>query len=208
MKRSHEEMVDDETCEMRRTQYTFNKESDTMPLRDYVDAKRTVTHDAYVGVPLADISTKARGDALENVVRRVLEQRAGEAATDPLTSATVSGRKRGRNSAAYDFGLCGRRVEVKSAQLAWNMHSRRWVASWQNIKPDEHEDLYLALYTPSGVYIYLHDGVYGVTTRGKAQVAYGGEVFACGPCCHPSVARATAVVGEQLAPMLVAHLAV
>ena len=59
-----------------------------MLLRDYFDAKRTGTHDAYVGVPLADLSAKARGDALEGVIRRVLEQRAGEAATDPLASAT------------------------------------------------------------------------------------------------------------------------
>lgn len=208
MKRSHEEMVDDETCEMRRTQYTFNKESDTMLLRDYVDAKRTGTHDAYVGVPLANLSAKARGDALENVVRRVLEQRVGEAATDPFASATVSGKKRGRNSAAYDFGLRGRRVEVKSAQLAWNMHLRCWVVAWQNIKPDEHDDLYLALYTPSGVYIYLHDGVYGVTTHGKAQAAYGGQVHAYGPRSEPSIAKATAVVCEKLVPMLVAHLTV
>ena len=191
MKRSREEMMDDETCEMRRTQYTFNKESDTMPLRDYVDAKRTVTHDAYVGVPLADVSATARGLALEGVVRRVLEQRAGEAATDPFAKATVSGHKRGRHQAAYDFELRGRRVEVKSAQLAWNMHKRRWVVAWQNIKPDEHDDLYLALYMPSGVYIYLHDGVYGVTTHGKAQAAEGGQVHACGPRSEPSIAPLT-----------------
>ena len=177
-----------------------------MLLRDYVDAKRTGTHDTYVGVPLANLSLKARGDALENVVRRVLEQRAGEAATDPLASTTVSGHKRGRNQAACDFGLCGRRVEVKSAQLKWDQ--RRWMTEWQNIKPDEHDDLYLALYTPSGVYIYLHDGVYGVSTSGKAQEASGGKVQARGPCSEPSIAKATASVCEKLAPMLVAHIAV
>ena len=47
------------------TQHTLNKESETMPLRDYFDAKRTGTHDAYVGVPLADLSAATRGDALE-----------------------------------------------------------------------------------------------------------------------------------------------
>ena len=98
---------------------------------------------------------------------------------------TVSGKKRGRGSAAYDFKLCGRRVEVKSAQLAWNKDKVRWNAYWRNIKPEEHDDLYLALYTPSGVHIYLHDGVYGVTTNGKAQAASGGIVQAFGPRCAP-----------------------
>ena len=177
--------------------------------REQLDvSRRTVTHDAYVGVPLANLSSKTRGDTLECIVRRVLEQRAGEVATDPVASTTVSGRKRGRNSAAYDFGLCGRRVEVKSAQLAWNMHNRYWKASWENIKPDAHDDLYLALYTPYGVYIYLHDGVYGVSTSGKAQAARGGNVQTYGPCSEPSIAKATASVCEKLAPMLVAHIAV
>lgn len=37
--------------------------------REQLDvSKRTVTHDAYVGVPLADLSSKARGDALEGIV--------------------------------------------------------------------------------------------------------------------------------------------
>ena len=177
-----------------------------MPLCDYFDPRRTVTHDAYVGLPLADFSAAARGDALECIVRRVLEQRAGEAATDPVAGATVSGKKRGRGSAAYDFKLCGRRVEVKSAQLAWNKHRVRWNVFWRNIKPEEHDDLYLALYTPSGVHIYLHDRVYGVTTNGKAQAARGGIVHAYAPRSQPSIKEATAVVCEKLAPMLVAFV--
>ena len=174
-----------------------------MPLWDYYDAKYTSTHDAYVGVPFADLSAKARGDTLECVVRHVLEQQADEAATDPVTGATVAGRKRGRNQAPYDFDLCGRRVEVKSAQLKWD--GRRWMAQWVCIKRDAHDDLYLALYTPSGVYIYLHNGVYGVSTRGTAQAASGGSVQAYARS-EPSITKATADVCEKLAPMLVAHL--
>ena len=144
------------------------------------------THAAYVGVPLADLSAKARGDVLEGVVRRVLERQAGEAATDAVAGATVAGRKRGRNSAPYDFDLSGRRVEVKSAQLRWDTASRRWQAAWQHIKPDEHDDLYLALYTPFGVYIHLHNGVHGVSTHGKQQAANGGSVNVYGSRSEPS----------------------
>ena len=164
------------------------------------------THAAYVDVPLADLSAKARGDVLEGVVRSVLEQRAGEAATDPTAGVTVAGHKRGRTQAPYDFDLSGRRVEVKSAQRRWSPHIRCWQTAWVNVKSDKHDDLYLALYTPSGVYIYLHNGVYGVSTHGKQQAAKGGCVCVCGPRSEPSIARATAVVCDKLAPMLVAHV--
>ena len=140
----------------------------------------TTTHDAYVGIPLAELSAKARGDVLEGVVRRVLEEFAGEVATDPVVedmasdvwvkegrqtfceerrkhftghcppdlcrsriqvpnpnpfSVTVAGHKRPRTSAPYDFGLRGRRIEVKSAQLNYDKsHRRYWQAMWQNLK--------------------------------------------------------------------------
>ena len=44
-----------------------------MLLRDYLGEAMhtTTTHDAYVGIPLAELSAKARGDVLEGVVRRV-----------------------------------------------------------------------------------------------------------------------------------------
>ena len=174
-----------------------------VPREQLVTETRTITHAAYVGVPLADLSAKVRGDVLENVVRRVLEQQVGETATDAVAGVTVAGRKRGRNSAPYDFDLIGERVEVKSAQLKWDTGSRCWQAAWQGIKPDEHDDLYLALYTPYGVYIHLHNGV---STHGKQQAAKGGKVNMYGPRSEPSIARATAVVCDKLAPMLVAHV--
>ena len=55
-------MMDGKTCEMCRTQHNFNKESET----------------------------KARGDALECVVRRVLEHRAGDAACAPRSEPSIT----------------------------------------------------------------------------------------------------------------------
>ena len=202
----HAEQHTMEHAEQHTMEHAEQHTMEHVPREQLVDETRTITHAAYVGVPLGDLSSKARGDVLEGVVRRVLEQRAGKAATDAAAGATVAGRKRGRNSAPYDFALSGRRVEVKSAQLAWNTHKRYWEAVWQNIKPDAHDDLYLALYTPSGVYIHLHNGVHGVSTQGKEQAANGGRVIACGPRFEPCIARATAVVCDKLASMLVAHV--
>ena len=176
-----------------------------MLLADFLSYTTTVTHDAYVGVPLADLS--ARGDVLQDVVKRVVEARAGEASADPVPGTTVAGRKRGRKSAPYDLGLGDRRVEVKSAQLKWDKTNKYWKAEWEKVKADKHDDLYLALYTPSGVYVYLHDGVFGVSGKGKAEAASGKPVKAYGPCSVPCIAQATAAVCAKMAHMFVAHLA-
>ena len=168
----------------------------------------TTTHDAYVGIPLAELSAKARGDVLEGVVRRVLEEFAGEVATDPVVGVTVAGHKRPRTSAPYDFGLRGRRIEVKSAQLNYDKsHRRYWQAMWQNLKSTcTMTCTSRQLYTPSGVFIYKHDGTTGVTSGGKAQEAEGGQVQVYGPRSEKSIERATAVVVDKMRTMLVAHL--
>ena len=133
-------------------------------LTDYLAATSTVTQDAYTGIPLATHSASARGDILERVAMRVMEQKTGEKAHPPPPGTCVNGRKRGRNREAYDFMIAGRRVEVKSAQLTWDSSTRRWKAEWDCIKRDAYDDLLLVLYTPFGVHIFVHDHAYGVST--------------------------------------------
>jgi hypothetical protein len=176
-------------------------------LSDFLDDHvMTVTQKAYVGVPLSTLSN--RGDVLERVVRRFLEHSTGNSTTDPVAGTNISGKKRGRNAAPYDFLLGDRRVEVKSAQLTWEEYDRyeRWKARWCHIKPIEHDDLYLALYTPSGVFIFKHDGKFGVSTHGKAQALMGGVIGVTGPEHESSISKATEAVVEKMRPMLVACL--
>lgn len=161
----------------------------------------TTTHDAYDGVPLATQSTSARGDILERVARRVMENEMGETACDPPSGVCVNGRKRGRNSATYDFMIAGRRVEAKSAQLSWNSHKKRWEVQWHHIKRDEYDILLLVLYTPVGVHLYIHDHTYGVSTNGKSQHACGGKVMVYGPRNEPSISAATDAIRAKMAPM-------
>lgn len=168
-------------------------------LDDYV---MTVTQKAYVGVPLSTLSN--RGNVLERVLRRFLELSTGNSATDPDLGTNISGKKRGRNNAPYDFLLGDRRVEVKSTQLRWDQ--RRWLAHWSAVKPSEHDDLYLVLYTPSGVFVFKHDGKFGNSTCGKAQAAMGGAVRVYGPCHEISISKATEAVVEKMCPMLVTCL--
>ena len=174
-------------------------------LSDFLDDHvMTVTQQAYVGVPLSTLSN--RGDILERVVRRFLEHSTGNSTADPVLGTNISGKKRGRNNAPYDFLLGDRRVEVKSAQLCWNKWHGRWEAIWFHIKPIEHDDLYLALYTPSGVFIFKHDGKFGISTRGKAQATTGGVVQVPSPSHVFSISKATEAVVEKMRPMLVTCL--
>ena len=125
----------------------------------------------------------------------------GEKTFDPDAGTTLTGKKRGRNSAPFDFYLKRRKCEVKSAQLTWNKDSKRFEAHFANIKRNEYDDLYLALYTPSGVYIYKHDDKYGICTNGKQQESRGGCIQVCAPCNESSIEVATHVVLEKLKHM-------
>ena len=168
-----------------------------VPFTDII-VTTTTTHDAYEGVPLATHSSSIRGNILERVAMRVMEEKMGETAHPPPPGTRVNGTKRGRNSEAYDFMIAGRRVEVKSAQLKWDSSTRRWEAQWKNIKRDAYDDLLLVLYTPFGVHIFVHDHVYGVTTTGKLQGVDGGKVVVRAPMNTTSVSGALDVVLGKL----------
>jgi hypothetical protein len=167
----------------------------------------TTTYDVYNGVPLATHSPKARGDILERVARRVMENEMGETACDPAAGVCVNGSKRGRSSKTYDFMIAGRRVEVKSAQLSWVRHHKCWEALWRNIKRVEYDILLLVLYTPVGLYMFLHDDNYGVSTSGKSQRSSGGRVFVCGPKNEPSISASTDAILKKMEHMHYASLA-
>lgn len=98
----------------------------------------------------------------------------------------------------------GRRVEVKSAQLAWDAFHHYWNGKWQNIKRDAYDDLLLVLYTPLGVYLFLHDHAYGVATNGKLQNVSGGSVSVYG---SGSITAALDVILGKLNHMHYATLA-
>jgi len=176
-------------------------------INEYIkDITPSVTYNTYKGLPLADLSEKERGDNLENVVRQVLEEITGEKTYEPDPGTTFTGKKRGRNSAPFDFYLKSRKCEVKSAQLGWNKFQNFFYANFHNIKRNEYDDLYLALYTPSGVYIYKHDDKYGISTHGKTQESRGGKIQVYAPRNEESIEVATNVVLKKLQSMFIKHV--
>jgi hypothetical protein len=163
----------------------------------------TKTVDVYQYVPLATLSPKERGDILENDTRDVVEETTGEKTYDPDVGTTLTGKKRGRNQAPFDFYLGdGRqRVEVKSAQLQWNKHHKRWKTIFQHVKREEYDLLYLALYTPLGIYIFKHDDKFGKTTSGKQQASCGGAINVYCPLNEESIEKATNAVLRKMGSM-------
>merc|ERR1712083_309802 len=56
-------------------------------------------------------------------------------------------------------------------QLAWD--GRRWVFAIQNLKLNCFDELRIVLYTTLGIYVYIHDGVTGLSKNGKAGGTIG-----------------------------------
>ena len=164
----------------------------------------TKTTDVYQKLPLATLSPKERGDLLEKAVRYdVVEETTGEKTYDPDPGETVTGKKRGRNQAPFDFYLGDdrQRVEVKSAQLSWEKDRKRWSALFQHVKRAEYDLLYLALYTPSGIYVFKHNDEYGISTQGKQQESRGGKIKVVGPRNQESIEEATKAVLKKMGSM-------
>ena len=170
---------------------------------DTIEIPKNVTRDSYKDVPFATLSPAERGDLLENDTRYVVEETTGEKTYDPDPGTTITGKKRGRNQAPFDFYLGDdrQRVEVKSAQLRWDKFFKRWYASFQNVKRTEYDLLYLALYTPSGIYVFKHNDEYGKSTTGKQQESCGGNIKVVGPRNEESIVKATEVVLRKMGSM-------
>tara|TARA_A100001015_G_scaffold200270_1_gene223624 strand:+ start:1330 stop:2601 length:1272 start_codon:yes stop_codon:yes gene_type:complete len=126
----------------------------------------TITQKSLHTTSISKYMPKKRGVVVEKLVRCFLENN-GIYTSDALLSKTVNGIS-GKNNTEYDFGIENLRVEVKSTQLMWDKHSKRWCLRWQNVKKDKHDLLLLVACTNHGLYIYKHEGKFGVTTNGKS----------------------------------------
>ena len=84
-------------------------------------AYRTVTASTFAGAPLASHDTVTRGKVLTGYARRCdADEHPHTLIEDAVAGEAVDGRRRGQNSAAYDWQRDGRRVACKSAQMRWN----------------------------------------------------------------------------------------
>ncbi|CAE8599870.1 unnamed protein product [Polarella glacialis] len=135
------------------------------------------TLQVYKDLPLADLSSKARGDSLKALVREV------DSMLHPAGMITDA------DSHAFDWLRGGAKIKCKSAQLCWSRSRQYWQISFHNIKLQAFgirematfDELLLALYTPRGVYVYKHDLEFAVSTQGVRTATSGHLVTMNGP---------------------------
>jgi len=149
---------------------------------------------AFEGVPLVDCSGTLRGGVLSRLVRRLDEGWLHADATfeEAVAGEDVDGKRRGQNSAAYDWQRDGRRVACKSAGLRWNRGNECWMLQFSAVKlataggrDAAFDELLLAAYTPEGVHLLRHDGLVGVGTSGVSTAATGKSITFIGPSHEP-----------------------
>ena len=151
--------------------------------------RRTVTAQAYVGLPLAEETEVMRGRVLTTLVRQIDAALHPDATIEDADPGTcIDGKLRGQHSAAYDWKRDGRRVACKSAQLAWHTSTGRWKLQFSGVNLGSEgveavfDELLLVAYTPRGLYVHRHDGRLGVSTHGKSTEATGHQIQIYGSC--------------------------
>eukprot|EP00440_Ansanella_granifera_P025205 gb/GFBE01027377.1/.p1 GENE.gb/GFBE01027377.1/~~gb/GFBE01027377.1/.p1 ORF type:complete len:421 (+),score=14.90 gb/GFBE01027377.1/:1-1263(+) len=130
----------------------------------------------YNDVPLSAISGNRRALVMERLGLAVDQLLNGsstfsDAAYDEFR---VDGRRRGRSSASVDWVRDQTRVEFKYTRLSWNEGGQRWHCGFHGIKfaydgvrQEPHfDELWLAIYSPYGIHMFIHDGTFGVSKAG------------------------------------------
>jgi len=150
----------------------------------------------YAEVPLMNLSSKARGDAVERMVRHQDELTNTNAEFDYAEpTARTNGVLVGSNSTKYDYariehnkitGVSGKitYVEVKCARITWAPKKKSWKAAFGGIKPDCHDELRLALFLNNCIHVFVYSGKvdkYGTkawTKKENGPVAAGKAILA------------------------------
>ena len=111
---------------------------------------------------------------------------------------TCSGTIRNQQSASVDWIRDGKRVEVKSAQLTFDACRQTWRCVFFGIKHDCFDELLLAIYSPRGLDVFKHDGVFALSTRGIATETSGKCIFVRAPSGELDPIRALKFIETKL----------
>ena len=132
--------------------------------------------------PFSSMSPPLRGLRLQRVVLEIDKFLHSRSFFEHFCSEhTCSGSMRGQHNASVDWIRDGKRVEVKSAQLSFNKSCQKWLCEFSSIKHDRFDELLLAIYSPRGLDVFKHDGVFALSTRGIATETSGKCIYVGAP---------------------------
>ena len=148
--------------------------------RDLWDLPPTPTATVYATVPLSDLQPVTRGALITDLARELDTRVYPEAAMEDPVTVSSPGKRRMTD---YDWLRDGRKISVSSAQLRY-ISTAGWIVVFQHVKLPlagvreraPFDELYLALYTPEGIYFYLHDLRFGVTNASNNTAMLGHQI--------------------------------
>ena len=153
-----------------------------------------LTSAAYVGhagYELSVLSGTRRGKILEQFCKKELARlNPNSKVAEPAEGTRRDGTRRSAYHAEYDFTLDGRKIECKSALMAWDKGKQFWYVCFHGVKlkwkPFRDrmlfDDLYLTLFSPDSLCILKHDLRTGVTSDGKKTGSRGHKIRVRGAC--------------------------
>ncbi len=149
--------------------------------------------------PFSSMSPQLRGLRMQMIVfeiDKLLHSRSFFAQCS--NERTCSGTIRSQHNASVDWIRDGKRVEVKSAQLSFNKYWQDWLCLFSSIKHDRFDELLLAIYSPRGLDVFKHDGIFGLSTTGIATDTSGKSIRVRAPSGESDPIRALHFIEAKL----------
>ena len=155
----------------------------------------------YHGTPLAFLNGIARGLLIQELMFEIDKSVNGSSIfTLPKDQPTYRGleRSRGSGNTTVDWIRDGVRVEAKHARLCFNMKAQCWQCDFSGIKTELFDELWLALYSPEGIDIYLHNPSLHLASSGVTTECLGRNIRLCGPAHELDPGRALETIRSKL----------
>ena len=131
----------------------------------------------FSGKPFSSMSPPLRGNRIEQLVLRIDQMlHPSSSFSLPCDELTLSGGKRGRYRASVDWIRDENRIEVKHSKLTLSEGRQNWRCNFYDIKQDCFDELLLAIYSPKGLDVFKHDGVFGLAKTGRRTDITGKEL--------------------------------
>ena len=149
--------------------------------------------------PFSSMSPSLRGLRVQRVVLEIDKFLHSRSFFEHFCSEhTCSGSMRGQHNASVDWIRDGKRVEAKSGQLSFNKFRQTWLCAFSAIKHDCFDELLLAIYSPRGLDVFKHDGLFGLATSGVATEICGKSIRVRAPSGELDPIRALQFIEAKL----------
>lgn len=181
-------------------QVGYGRVNDSL-VQELLSSHKNLGDSFYRRTPLAFLNGPARGLLIQKLMCEIDKSVNGTSIfTLPKDQPTYRGLEfsRGSNNTTVDWIRDGVRVEAKHARLCFNMKKQCWQCDFCGIKTELFDELWLALYSPEGIDIYLHNPSLQLTTAGVRTECLGRNMRLSGPAHELDPGRALEAIRSKL----------